>query len=178
MFLRFSLASIHDSFNNEIIIPNDLVKYFYDYSHSEFVECNYVLAQNVSTLFNGSMKQNTEKNNKIFPCILELAKTLEGMYKNYWLTAGALLGWYRECGITPFIDHIDITMQFNEYDSKLQDKLRSKNPNIYLWVELGRKKNYMQSRLGGCGFTYDVFLLYETNPGLYCNYFHYHQLSA
>jgi phosphorylcholine metabolism protein LicD len=30
-----------------------------------------------------------------------IAKTLESYNLHYWLTAGTLLGWYRDCGIIP-----------------------------------------------------------------------------
>ena len=98
----FRLKIVEDSKGNEINIPEDIDKYFFDYEHSKFIECNNELAKNISKLQNGKFEQNNELNGKIMPCLNELVQKLENMKKKYWLTSGTLLGWYRQCGIIPF----------------------------------------------------------------------------
>ena len=91
-FKSFTLASIHDSGKQTLRIPENLKRFFYDYSHSKFLECNYKMAQSVINSSNGSYNQNDSLNIKIKPCIVYLAQKLESMYKNYWLSSGTLLG--------------------------------------------------------------------------------------
>jgi phosphorylcholine metabolism protein LicD len=42
-----------------------------------------------------------ERHNMLLPVMSHISKTLEGLYKRYWLAGGTLLGWYRDCGIIP-----------------------------------------------------------------------------
>ena len=162
------MTSIYDSFYNEIKIPANLHKFIYDYGHSQFVECNFELAKNVSS----KIKQDLVKNNRIMPCIVDFAQLLESMGMHYWLTSGTLLGWYRECGIIPFTTDIDFSMSIDKYDERLKDKIRFGHPKLYLWLQLGRKKNSLEFRIGGCSFTYDLFFLYKLSEQKYCSYYH------
>ena len=170
--LSFSLTTIVDSNYNEIKVPENIKRYLYDYDHSKFIECDQELAKNISSLYDGVLKQNDTMNKKLMPCMVKLVQTLEGMYKNYWLTSGTILGWYRECGIIPFTVDVDIAMSYEEYDETIKQKFRSGDKDLYLWLQIGQKKNSLEFRLGGCAFTYDLFFLYKISPKRYCNFYH------
>ena len=83
-------------------IPENLDKYFYDYTFSKFIECSQSMANNISKYYNASMNSNLVRKSSITPCLLELTKFLENLKKRYWLTSSGLLGWYRECNFVPF----------------------------------------------------------------------------
>jgi hypothetical protein len=83
---------IKDSLNNKIKIPENLDKFFYDYDHSIFLECNYELVKKNTQFSNGTYQQDIKKNDRIKPCFLYIAQQLESMYKHYWLSSGTLLG--------------------------------------------------------------------------------------
>jgi hypothetical protein len=84
-----------------ILIPSDVKRFLFDYSHSIMLKCNQSLADENFKLSNGKYKQNLRKNSKILPGFKYLIQKLESSYKSYWLDGGTLLGLYRDCGIIP-----------------------------------------------------------------------------
>ena len=168
----FKLRAVHDSMNNEIKVTENIDKFLFDYRHSKFIECDSKLAYNITNQEAGKFKQKLEVNERIKPCMNDLAEIIEGMYKRYWLTSGTLLGWYRHCGIIPYTTDMDFSMAIKEYDDRLKEKFTSGKLDIHMWLQLGRKQNSLEFRLYGCRFTYDMFFLYELGPSRYCNYYH------
>jgi hypothetical protein len=77
---------------NSIKIPENLKKFFYDYNHSKFLECNSEMAKMSFLLSNGTYRQNESQNKKIKPCFVNIAQELENMFVPYWLSSGTLLG--------------------------------------------------------------------------------------
>ena len=172
----------------KIKIPENIQSYLYDYSHSKFIECNHELSKLNFKLSNGSYNQNLTRNKLIMPCMNQIVSIMESMHKSYWLSSGSLLGildfkncffistyyntgWYRDCGIVPHTTDMDIAMMSDQYDSKLHKSL-VKHKDIYIWLAVGRKKNSLETRLGGCKFGYDIFLVYELSKNKYCNFYH------
>ena len=43
----------------------------------------------------------------------------------------------------------------------------------HLWTSNGLKKKNYELRLGGCLFTYDLFLNYKLNDSRLCNFIHF-----
>jgi hypothetical protein len=77
---------------NSIKIPENLKKFFYDYNHSKFLECNSEMAKMNFFLSNGTYRQNDTLNTKVKPCFVNIAQELENMLVPYWLSSGTLLG--------------------------------------------------------------------------------------
>ena len=167
-----TLTTIYDSMFNEIKVMENIEKFMFDYEHSKFIECNNEMAKNITLMETGKYEQNKELNSKVFPCMIELVESIESLYKRYWLTSGALLGWYRQCGVIAHTTNMDFIMPIEDYDEDLKDNFRFLNKNLYFWLQLGRKQSSLQFRLGGCAFNYDIFFLYELSPIRYCNYYH------
>jgi hypothetical protein len=46
------------------------------------------------------------------------------------------------------------------------------NPIIPLWTSNGLKKKNYELRMGGCSFTFDLFLNYKLDDNKHCNYYH------
>jgi hypothetical protein len=75
-----------------MFIPSNLKKFLFDYNVSKFIECNRTLAVNNLRLLGDSYKQNVDRNKMLSPVMSHISKTLEGLYKHYWLAGGTLLG--------------------------------------------------------------------------------------
>ena len=74
--------------NIQFYVPTPLHKFFYDYNHSKFLECNQELANKNQLALN-----KDDKNlDKILNSLNYLTKNLEEMKKNYALVQGTLLG--------------------------------------------------------------------------------------
>ena len=74
--------------NLKILVPSPIKQFLFDYNHSNFLECNSEL----SKMNAEKIKMNMEKLNKVSMKFKYLTKTLESMYKRYFLIAGTLLG--------------------------------------------------------------------------------------
>lgn len=81
-----------DTVSNSIKIPSNLQKFFFDYGHSKFIECNKEVAEEYKRETNDSFHQDPKRNNQVMPCLIYLTSMLESMYKRYWFSAGTLLG--------------------------------------------------------------------------------------
>ena len=86
---------------NFILVPSNIKNFLFDYNVSKFLECNRTLADANLRKMGDKYKPNIERNNMLLPVMSHMSKTLEGLYKHYWLAGGTLLGWYRDCGIIP-----------------------------------------------------------------------------
>lgn len=63
-------------------------------------------------------------------------------------------------------------MLASDYDDRIRDEFLGKNQNLQLRKELGTKRNYKELRLSGCGFAFDIFVVYKYGELHYCNYYH------
>jgi hypothetical protein len=74
-------------------VPSNLKFFLFEYKNSKFIECNQDLRDEIFKIKgkNYSYLNATKENNAI--SVLEyIAKSLESLYKNYWISSGTLLG--------------------------------------------------------------------------------------
>jgi phosphorylcholine metabolism protein LicD len=56
-------------------------------------------------------RQNVKRNKMIAKVTEHIVDTLESFNKHYWLAGGTLLGWYRDCGIIPHTQDVDMVLK-------------------------------------------------------------------
>lgn len=100
----FNLTSVYDSSTNTLKIPENLKQFFYEYNHSQFIECNFELAKHNFQQSNGTHYQHKKLYQERAPCLIHIKKKLESMYKSYWLTSGSLLGKINSFTLLNFIE--------------------------------------------------------------------------
>ncbi len=132
-FNRFEITRIEDVDSNTFYIPSDIKKYFFDYEHSEFIECNKKL-QFINS--NPGYLQNDKMNKMISPSMEYISRSLEGAFKRYWLSGGTLLGWYRDCGIIPHTKDVDFGILAEDYEASV-NRIFIGNQQVRLWSSLG-----------------------------------------
>ena len=108
----------------------------FDYDHSTFLECNRDLAKQNLERMGPSYKPNLKRNKMITPVVQHLADTLETNKKHYWLAGGTLLGWYRDCGVIPHTQDVDLAIWAHEYDKKIKKHFLG-NKIVRVWGTLG-----------------------------------------
>ncbi len=121
-------------FEETIYIPKDLQDFLFDYEHSSFLECDEKLAK---SLLSSDYKQNDQLNELISSDLLYLTSSLEAIHKRYWLAAGTLLGWQRDCGIIPHTKDADLMMKITDFDSTIAKCFKGKN-SIWLLLTMGQ----------------------------------------
>lgn len=110
-------------------------KILYDYKHSKFIECNEQLAKENAK--NETYKQKVSRNIRVTNDLYYITAYFESLHKEYWLAAGTLLGWYRDCGIIPFTTDADLIMRVEDYDKKIVEFFKG-NRKMPLYSILGK----------------------------------------
>ena len=125
-----------DEESNKFLVPANLAKFLFDYSHSSFLECNRKLADKNLERYGSKYQPNNERNKMISPVVRHLTSTLESFGKHYWLAGGTLLGWYRDCGIIPHTQDVDLAIWADEYDDRIKKHFMG-NKKVRVWGTLG-----------------------------------------
>jgi phosphorylcholine metabolism protein LicD len=120
----------------EFFVPSNLDKFLFEYEHSAFLECNQKMAKSNLEKYGKSYAQNESRNKMISPVMQHISRKLESLGKHYWLAGGTLLGWYRDCGIIPHTQDVDMAVWANEYDNRIKRHFLG-NKLVRLWGSLG-----------------------------------------
>lgn len=128
---------------NKFFVPSNIEQFIYDYSHSVFLECNRELAANNLKRLGPSYAQNAKRNKMISPVVKHLTGTLESFRKHYWLAGGTLLGWYRDCGIIPHTQDVDLAIWADEYENKIKEQFLG-NKIVRVWGTLGLVGHFLK----------------------------------
>jgi phosphorylcholine metabolism protein LicD len=131
----------------------------YEYGYSEFLECNRELALKLK---NSNYKQNYDTNSKMMPTLAYVADYLESTNKHYFLVAGTLLGWFRDCGIIPHTNDLDLAIPDLEYSNSIK-KHFIQNRDVYLIIENGLIHVMYELRVYGKHYLLDLFVSYKQN---------------
>lgn len=126
-----------------------------------FLECNKTLVDINLKESKYNYTQNLVKNNRILPSLEHLVGKLEGQRKHFWLAAGSLLGWYRDCGLIPHTSDMDIGLRASELDKALVESFRG-DPKTPLVTTFGMLNDSFEMRLVGL-VQFDVFTVYKQN---------------
>ena len=165
---KFELIKINDY---QYLIPFNIKKFLFDYDHSKLRECNYELAEYNYKLSNGTYKQNPVKNKLMLSGLGFITSTLESKLKSYWIGSGTLLGWYRDCGIIPFTEDIDLAMRIENSDDDLLKTFLG-NPIARIQVIFAFPNDSYEFHLVDKNFRYDIFFVYTLNSTY--QYYGYH----
>jgi fukutin len=127
----------------KFFVPSNIDKFIFDYKNSKFLECNQLL---VKQNYNHKYVQNETINKIISPVIEHITQTLEGLEKHYWLAGGTLLGWYRDCGVIPHTQDVDIAILRSEYENSIKKHFLT-NKIIKIYSTLGKVQNTINSKI-------------------------------
>jgi hypothetical protein len=167
---RFDLSHVIDEELNYFYVPSNMKRFTFEYNHSTFIECNRDLARANLRKLGPKHNQDLKKNKMILPVVTHISETMESMYKHYWLAGGTLLGWYRDCGIIPFTQDVDMAVWAHEYEPRVKRHFMG-NKIVRVWGTLGLMNDSYELRLYNDLFTFDMFLVYKTNGSdQWCGY--------
>ena len=158
---RFNLTKTTQN-SLEFFIADNLKQYLFDYNASEFIECNHTLAAMNLNTTNYTYAQNLLKNSKVLPSLRHLVNKLEKLQKHYWLAAGTLLGWYRDCGIIPHTTDIDMGLRVNEFTPEVEELFKG-DPKTPLILRFGLFNDSYELRLDDAFTQFDLFFTYAHN---------------
>ena len=86
------LAILEDTDSTLLSYPLNIRKFLFDYKYSKFYECNTTLAAELVERLGETYSQNSTRNEKIIDGIKYFSRTIESLYKPYFLFGGSLLG--------------------------------------------------------------------------------------
>ncbi|CAF0848342.1 unnamed protein product [Adineta steineri] len=147
--------------------PRNVSHFLWLYKTCEFLYCNRELADKMENEFH--LRQNiTQLQISITP-MKNVAYALDKLEKHYWLAGGALLGWYRHCGLIPFTEDADFGLYAEEYDESIRNYFLG-NPVTYLYSALGLVNDSLEFRLYTDHWTLDLFWTYREEDHRWCGY--------
>ena len=156
--------------NQNVRVPHDTSQFLYDYKHSKFIECNKELAELNKAALGYEMDKKKEAD--FLFGLKYTKKVLEGLKKNYWLAAGTLLGWYRECSMIEHTTDVDMAMWSFDYEKKIKEHFLN-NDEVRLAVTIGLVREGYELRLYSKTLkTFDLFLMYKHNETFQWNGYH------
>jgi hypothetical protein len=158
---RFELSHLIDDELNYFYVPSSMKRFAFEYNHSGFLECNRELARANLKKLGPKHSQDLKKNKMVLPVVTHISESLESMYKHYWLAGGTLLGWYRDCGIIPFTQDVDMAVWAHEYEPRVKRHFMG-NKIVRVWGTLGLMNDSYELRLYNDLFTFDMFLVYKS----------------
>ncbi|CAF4273546.1 unnamed protein product, partial [Adineta steineri] len=120
--------------------PRNVSHFLWLYKTSEFLYCNRELADKMENEFH--LRQNITQLQLSITPMKNVAYALDKLEKHYWLAGGALLGWYRHCGLIPFTEDADFGLYAEEYDESIRNYFLG-NPVTYLYSALGLVSNLL-----------------------------------
>ena len=133
LFRRFDVNEIVDEDANTFNVPSNIKTFLFDYKHSAFIECNRELALSIRR---PNYTQNASQNKMVSAVMKYITESLEQLGKHYWLAGGTLLGWYRDCGIIPHTQDVDLALYAQEYDRRIKSYFLG-NKKVRVWGTLG-----------------------------------------
>ena len=167
---RFDLSPLIDDNSNKFYVPSNLESFLFEYDHSKFLECNREMAKANLRRMGPTYRQNLKRNKMIAKVTEHISDTLESFNKHYWLAGGTLLGWYRDCGIIPHTQDVDMAIWHSEYEPKIKKHFLG-NKIVRVWGTLGLVNDSFEFRLFNDVFTFDMFLVYNLNEtNQWCGY--------
>jgi phosphorylcholine metabolism protein LicD len=107
-----------------------------------------------------NIKQNQGKNEVILKTLGYISQSLESYLKHYWLAGGTLLGWYRNCGIIPYTNDVDIAIWSDEYN-QIIEKHFTNNEKAKLKKVFGTLNDSYELRVNDNKYNYDIFVTYK-----------------
>ena len=154
---------LREIYGKNILAPVELSQFLFDYKHSKFIECNRDYAKESVGIMGLNNKAEAMQNVKAKHGLVYIKSVLESHKKNYWLAAGTLLGWYRDCGFIPHTTDADLAVWEHEFDNNITNAFKG-NKNAMLVQTLGLRREAFELRLyTSLRFTVDIFLMYKIN---------------
>lgn len=132
----------------------------YQYKHSIFIECNHKLSDSIQKI----QKPNLVKSIFYVSRISYVRDFLELNQKVYWLMAGTLLGWYRECGVIPYTTDADMSLYSDQFETIIEKEFLE-DEIIPLSLKFGLDNDSLELRIGEDNqkIHIDLFFTYELN---------------
>jgi hypothetical protein len=161
MVFRFYLKSVSDG-DNLFLVPSKIDRFLYEYSYSKFIECDKAMVAMNNQIYGAKYGQNQTLNAKALPVLRQIIGKLEQLKMHYWLAAGTLLGWYRECGIISHTSDIDLGIPYHEYNEEFKNFFIG-NSHAPLVLTFGLINDSYELRVFKDSVQFDMFIVYKHN---------------
>ncbi|XP_076451230.1 ribitol-5-phosphate transferase FKTN-like [Babylonia areolata] len=152
-----------------VSVPANMTDFRFRLQHGLVAECNHVTAKRLVTRYRASQVFNPTVRKRVLQILNITARTLDRLGLPFWLSAGTLLGWYRQCDVVPYTNDVDIEMRIQDYTPKMTGALVASG--LKRLKQIGKVEDGFQLRFGFGGIFIDIFFCYEEQDHVWWNMF-------
>ncbi|CAH1781203.1 unnamed protein product, partial [Owenia fusiformis] len=147
-----------------LYVPASSSKYLSSLEHSKFIPCNQTRADQFNAANKLSKAGQVEANataNKARHILQATKGLFDKVGMKFWLTAGTLLGWYRQCGLIAHTTDVDVGTWITEFIPDLEKLLHRPGQPIRIMHRYGKPKDGFELAVRGFGIKLDIFFHYK-----------------
>lgn len=156
-FEKFHTIPSNFSTEQTVYVPSDITYFLFEIPSSNFHECNFV---NVEDYKSNNIKDDAKFNAKVNDSIKATKHLLKPFYMSFWIGSGTLLGWYRQCGVIPYVSDVDFAVWIRDFDTEF-DQYIKKQEILKLKYIFGVPEESYQYAFTLSGLRIDLFFTYK-----------------
>jgi len=105
----FDEFDLRECISDDVVLylPKQLIHFLAQTKTSRFIECNKKVAEIYEKTFSDHSMISDYKKNYLRKGIHAMKSIMDKAMKQFWISDGTLLGWYRNCGVFSHFDDID-----------------------------------------------------------------------
>jgi hypothetical protein len=130
--------------NQSIKVPKELMHFISQINSSQFIECDYKTAEWLSKSYPTYSKPSIYKNDVTVESLISMKALMKEFVMPFWIGSGTLLGWYRQCGVIPYISDTDFVTWALYASNEMTDKFAKNKMNLTLFYVYGVPDNALQ----------------------------------
>ncbi|XP_019638743.1 PREDICTED: fukutin-like isoform X3 [Branchiostoma belcheri] len=141
-------------------IPKDPAAFLQQIPDARFLECNYEQARAFYTAYGSDLTAKDVKFIRHATSLLSKSKAvLDRIGVRFWICSGTLLGWFRQCGIIPYTNDVDIGIWIKDYKDTLIPAFQA--AGLSLRHKFGKMEDSFQLAFKSANVKIDIFFFYE-----------------
>jgi hypothetical protein len=135
----FDEFDLRECISDDIVLylPKQLIHFLAQTKTSRFIECNKKVAELYEKTFSNHSVISNDKKNYLSKGIHAMKSMMDKDLKQFWISDGTLLGWYRNCGGFAHFDDVDFTTWSKYASEKFTQYLMSNKEGFKVFYRFG-----------------------------------------
>jgi hypothetical protein len=170
----FDEFDLRECISNDIVLylPEQLIHFLAQTKTSRFIECNKKVAELYEKTFSNDSVISNDMINYLRKGIHAMKSLMDKKLKQFWISDGTLLGWYRNCGGFAHFDDVDFTTWSKYASEKFTQYLMSNKEGFKVFYRFGFFDEAYELSFKWKDTKFDLFFnyIFEDNYGVAGHY--------
>ncbi len=120
-----------------LYLPKQLIYSVAQTKTSRFVECDKEMAKFYEENYSNVSVISDDMKNDFRNGVQAMKSMMNEELKQFWISFGTLLGWYRQCGIFSYVNDIDFTTWSKYASEEFTNRVKTNKEGIKMWAIFG-----------------------------------------